>query len=170
MYISRSETNLVNSSNTNCNWQQKDLPNLLGTIKSKFSHLLYTWRLSMPFSLLRSKTDTKFNKQTSRVLTLMVFEGEGLYETPRRLQCHEWNHKLDSKLKNLGYTRLYSDPCAYIRCDGHNASIITVWVDDLLVFTSGDNLMPKMQYFSVPHRFLQDSKDSWRFLRIPEDS
>ena len=26
------------------------------------------------------------------------------------------------------------------------------------------------QYFSVPHRFLQDSKDSWGFLRIPEDS
>ena len=26
----------------------------------------------------------------------------------------EWNHKLDSKLKNFGYTRLYSDPCAYI--------------------------------------------------------
>ena len=54
---------------------------------------------------------------------------------------HEWNHKLDSKLKNLGYTRLYSDPCAYIQCDGDNASIITVWVDDLLLFASGDNLM-----------------------------
>ena len=27
-----------------------------------------------------------------------------------------------------------------------------------------------MQYFSVPHIFLQDSKDSWGFLRIPEDS
>ena len=25
----------------------------------------------------------------------------------------KWNHKLDTKLKNLGYTRLYSDPCAY---------------------------------------------------------
>ena len=26
------------------------------------------------------------------------------------------------------------------------------------------------QYFRVPHRFLQDSKDSWGFLRIPQDS
>ena len=26
------------------------------------------------------------------------------------------------------------------------------------------------QYFSVPHRFLQDSKDSWGFMRIPQDS
>jgi hypothetical protein len=26
----------------------------------------------------------------------------------------EWNHKLDTKLKNLHYTCLYSDPCAYI--------------------------------------------------------
>jgi len=24
---------------------------------------------------------------------------------------HKWNHKLDTKLKNLSYTRLYSDPC-----------------------------------------------------------
>ena len=27
-----------------------------------------------------------------------------------------------------------------------------------------------LQYFSVPHRFLQDCRDSWRFLRIPQDS
>ena len=27
----------------------------------------------------------------------------------------------------------------------------------------------QVQYFSVPHRFLQDSKDSWGFLRIPQD-
>ena len=46
---------------------------------------------------------------------------------------------------HLGYTRLYSDPCAYIRCDGNNASIITVWVDDLLLFTSADDLMRKMK-------------------------
>ena len=26
------------------------------------------------------------------------------------------------------------------------------------------------QYFSVPHRFLQDSQDSWGFPRIPQDS
>ena len=58
---------------------------------------------------------------------------------------HKWNHKLDSKLKNLGYTRLYSDPCAYIQHDGDNTSIITVWVDDLLLFASGDDLMRKMK-------------------------
>ena len=55
----------------------------------------------------------------------------------------EWNHKLDSKLKNFSYTRLYSGPCAYIQCDRDNTSIITVWVDDLLLFTSGDDLMQK---------------------------
>ena len=54
---------------------------------------------------------------------------------------HKWNHKLDSKLKNLGYTRLYSDPCAYIQHDGDNTSIITVWVNNLLLFASGDDLM-----------------------------
>ena len=35
---------------------------------------------------------------------------------------------------------------------------------------STSNTLLRMQYFSVPHRFLQDSKDSWGFLRMPEDS
>ena len=64
---------------------------------------------------------------------------------------HEWNHKLDTKLKNLGYTRLYSDPCAYVQCDGDKISIITVWVDDLLLFISGDDLMRKREKKSRPH-------------------
>ena len=54
----------------------------------------------------------------------------------------EWNHKLDSKLKNLGYTRLYLDPCAYI-----------------CIFTSGDNLMPTMK---------EEIKASWDVTNMGE--
>jgi len=71
----------------------------------------------------------------------------------------EWNHKLDTTLKNLGYTRLYSDPCAYTRCDGENISIITVWVDDLLLFASSDNLMRKMK---------EEIKASWEVTDMGE--
>ena len=46
----------------------------------------------------------------------------------------EWNNKLDSKLQNIGFERLQSDPCVYIR-KTNGIEIITVWVDDLLLFT-----------------------------------
>ena len=36
-----------------------------------------------------------------------------------------------------------SDPCTYIRCEGEGFAIITVWVDDLLLFTTSDTLMEK---------------------------
>jgi hypothetical protein len=48
----------------------------------------------------------------------------------------EWNFELDNGLKALGFTRLLSDPCAYIRRQGTDFQIITVWVDDLLLFTT----------------------------------
>ena len=46
----------------------------------------------------------------------------------------EWNNKLNSKLHNIGFERLQSDPCIYIR-KTNRIEIITVWVDDLLLFT-----------------------------------
>ena len=39
----------------------------------------------------------------------------------------------------------------------------------MITFITSPNVAKK-QYLSVPHRFLQDSKDSWGFLRIPQDS
>jgi hypothetical protein len=57
----------------------------------------------------------------------------------------KWNHNLDTKLKNLSYTCLYSDPCTYIQCNGDNISIITVCVNGLLLFALSDNLMHKVK-------------------------
>jgi hypothetical protein len=57
----------------------------------------------------------------------------------------EWNEQLDEKLRKHGYTRLYSNPCAYVRWDGDNFTIITVWVDDLLLFASSDWMMEHMK-------------------------
>src|SRR5271156_872706 len=57
----------------------------------------------------------------------------------------EWNKELDEKLKGFGFQPLRSDPCAYVRRNGEHLEIITVWVDDLLLFATSDDLMNKMK-------------------------
>jgi hypothetical protein len=57
----------------------------------------------------------------------------------------EWNKQLDAKLREHGYRRLRSDPCVYVRWDGDDIAIITVWVDDLLLFASSDKAMAHMK-------------------------
>ena len=71
----------------------------------------------------------------------------------------KWNHKLDIKLKVLGYTQLYSDPCTYIWCDRDKTSIITVWVNDLLPSASTDDLM---------HYMKEEIKASWEVTNMGE--
>jgi len=46
----------------------------------------------------------------------------------------EWNKELDSKLRKKGYSHLRSDPCVYVWHVNEAFVIITVWVDDLLLF------------------------------------
>ena len=53
----------------------------------------------------------------------------------------EWNRELDQKLRKHGFMRLKADPCAYLRKSGNNLEIITVWVDDLLLFATSEKLM-----------------------------
>ena len=57
----------------------------------------------------------------------------------------EWNRELDTKLKTFDFQRLRSDPCAYVRRDADTTSIITVWVDDLLLFASSEQQMQQMK-------------------------
>jgi hypothetical protein len=53
----------------------------------------------------------------------------------------EWNKELDAKLCQHKFTRLQSDPCAYVRRHMQNIEIITIWVDDFLLFTSSQTLL-----------------------------
>jgi len=57
----------------------------------------------------------------------------------------EWNKELDRRLKEKGFRNLLSDPCAYIRRDRKVLEIITVWVDDLLLFTTLTLAMNKLK-------------------------
>ena len=55
----------------------------------------------------------------------------------------EWNQELDNKLRRQGYACLRSDPCIYIWHTSKDFTIITVWVDDLLIFTTMIRLQDK---------------------------
>ena len=57
----------------------------------------------------------------------------------------EWNEELDTKLSGIGFKRLYTDPCVYIRREGNSIEIITVWADDLLLFTNSTETMVKLK-------------------------
>jgi hypothetical protein len=71
-----------------------------------------------------------YNDGTDRVCKL-VKTLYGLKQSGR-----EWNIQFNDGLQDLGFTRLYSDPCTYVRRRGNNFQIITVWVDDLLLFAN----------------------------------
>jgi len=49
-------------------------------------------------------------------------------------------------VRKHGFLQLHSDPCVYVQrqCKG-NLEIITVWVDDLLLFATSVKLMSEMK-------------------------
>ena len=57
----------------------------------------------------------------------------------------EWNIKLNRRLVKEGFRHLWSDPCAYIRRTPEGIEIITIWVDDLLLFTTTQGLMTSLK-------------------------
>ena len=57
----------------------------------------------------------------------------------------EWNEELDMKLLTANFSRLYSDPCVYIRQSEGSIEIITVWVDDMLLFTNSKERMDALK-------------------------
>ena len=79
-----------------------------------------------------------FSDGTSRLCRL-IKTIYGLKQSGR-----EWNHKLDSQLSKIGFKRLHSDPCVYIR-NSNGIEIITVWVDDLLLFTKSKEQMNNLK-------------------------
>jgi hypothetical protein len=57
----------------------------------------------------------------------------------------EWNKQVDEKLKQHRSRHLKSDPCIYVQWEGDCIVIITVWVDDLMLFASSDAMMEHMK-------------------------
>ena len=51
----------------------------------------------------------------------------------------KWNHKFDKQLHDKRFEWLKSNPCAYICGKTKDLSIITIWVDDLLIYWHRQN-------------------------------
>jgi hypothetical protein len=48
-------------------------------------------------------------------------------------------------MRQRGYKRLRADPCVYTRSGEDTIAIVTVWVDDLLLFTDSVDSMEAMK-------------------------
>jgi hypothetical protein len=48
-------------------------------------------------------------------------------------------------MKRRGYKRLRADPCVYTRSGNGKIAIVTVWVDDLLLFSNSVESMEEMK-------------------------
>ena len=57
----------------------------------------------------------------------------------------EWNTKFDTKMRQQGYQCLRADPCVYTCSDADKTAIVTVWVDDLLLFADSVKTMEEMK-------------------------
>jgi len=78
-----------------------------------------------------------YNDGTGRVCLLI----KTLYSLKQA--GREWNIEFDSKLRKRGYQQLLSDPCVYIVRTREDFSIMTVWVDDILIFAMTIDLRDK---------------------------
>ncbi|GLB42029.1 putative mitochondrial protein [Lyophyllum shimeji] len=64
----------------------------------------------------------------------------------------EWNKLLDSLFKSLGYARLVSDQCIYIRGTGESTVVVAVHVDDMTILALTDKLMQQVKH-EISQRF-----------------
>jgi hypothetical protein len=53
----------------------------------------------------------------------------------------EWNIEFDGQIKEFVFNRTRSDPCVYIKWDGNDVVILTIWVDDILLFGTSEKLL-----------------------------
>jgi hypothetical protein len=58
---------------------------------------------------------------------------------------HKWNAEFDIKMQKHGYKRLCADLCIYTHSDKNTTVIITVWVDNLLLFANSAESMEEMK-------------------------
>jgi len=54
-----------------------------------------------------------------------------------------WNIEFGDAMQHHGFQPLISDPCTYILQEGNDFVIVTVWVDNLLLFATTDKLIKR---------------------------
>ena len=48
-------------------------------------------------------------------------------------------------MKKYGFKRLKSDLCTYIQHNGEDVTILTIWVDDLMLFTLSEQILKSVK-------------------------
>jgi len=72
----------------------------------------------------------------SRLVCLLIKSIYGLKQAGQ-----VWNIEFDQVIRRLGFRALILDLCTYILREGINFVIVTVWVDDLLLFAMTEKLI-----------------------------
>jgi hypothetical protein len=67
-----------------------------------------------------------------------------------------WNEKLNEAFIKLGYRRLISDQCVYLKRQDHDLSIVAVHVDDMTIFASNDDVMSEIKEEFKKHFTITD--------------
>jgi len=76
----------------------------------------------------------------SRLVCLLIKGIYGLKQAGRI-----WNIEFDHMIRQHGFRQLILDPCTYILCEGDQFVIVTIWVDDLLLFATTNKLIERMK-------------------------
>lgn len=76
----------------------------------------------------------EFDDNTGRVCKL----NKAIYGLKQA--SRSWNNKLNKILLQKGYRKSKLDPCVYIKTDRHALIIITIYVDDILIFSNNEKL------------------------------
>ena len=58
---------------------------------------------------------------------------------------HKWNTEFDNKIKKHRFKCLRSEPYAYTQSENNKIVIITIWVDDLLLFANSAEAMERIK-------------------------
>lgn len=86
------------------------------------------------------KQPAEYDNESERVCRLL----KSIYGL--RQAGWEWNRKFDLAMSELKFTWIHVDGCVYIRWhDAHYCNFITVWVDDLTLFTQDDKGMKQLK-------------------------
>jgi len=115
---------------------------LLAMVASK---RLKVWQLDVKGAYLNGiltqpiymQQPTRFEDE-SRLVCLLIKSIYGLKQAGR-----VWNIKFDHTIQCLGFQALVLDPCTYVLCEGDHFVIVTIWVDNLLLFAMAEELIER---------------------------
>ena len=82
---------------------------------------------------------------------------KSLYELRR--SPRNWFNTIDDSLRDIGFTATASDPCVYIFRSDDNLSVLTMYVDDLLLLRGNTPLLTDLKTQLIGRFAMTDTED-----------